>query len=164
MDSLMYALDQLPAEMPTNTITACEYAVEIIGADLADSSTSLTGLHLTTVVLRLYRQGDQATRVRCLDVIDRLFEFKQVRVHRVVASKDLQLPETVKRGADGGSFTLLAEPDCLLTENDAGELTVELLACNIFDPSTGQPRSSDLNEVDCWMIDTNHDGCPSARG
>ena len=83
---------------------------------------------------------------------------KQVRVHRVVASKDLQLPETIKRGADGGSFTLLAEPDCLLTENDAGELTAELLACDIFDPSTGQPRSSDLNEVDCWMIDTNHDG------
>lgn len=83
---------------------------------------------------------------------------KQVRVHRVVASKDLQLPETIKRGADGGSFTLLAEPDCLLTENNTGELTVELLACDIFDPSTGQPRSSDLNEVDCWMIDTNHDG------
>ena len=83
---------------------------------------------------------------------------KQVRVHRVVASKDLQLPETIKRGADGGSFTLLAEPDCLLAENNTGELTVELLACDIFDPSTGQPRSSDLNEVDCWMIDTNHDG------
>ena len=83
---------------------------------------------------------------------------KQVRVHRVVASKDLQLPETIKRSADGGSFTLLAEPDCLLAENNDGELTVELLACDIFDPSTGQPRSSDLNEVDCWMIDTNHDG------
>ena len=83
---------------------------------------------------------------------------KQVRVHRVVASKDLQLPETIKRGADGGSFTLLAEPDCFLKENDNGDLTVELLACDIFDPSTGQPLSSDLSEVDCWMIDTNHDG------
>ena len=83
---------------------------------------------------------------------------KQVRVHRVVASKDLQLPETIKRGADGGSFTLLAEPDCLVTENNNGELTVELLGCDIYDPSTGQPRGSDLSEVDCWMIDTNHDG------
>ena len=77
MDSLMYALEQLPAEMPTNAIIACEHAVEITGADLADPSTSssLASLHLTTVVLRLYRQGDQDTRVRCLDVIDRLAEF-----------------------------------------------------------------------------------------
>ncbi|MCY3567980.1 MAG: hypothetical protein OXH38_05095 [Chloroflexi bacterium] len=77
MDSLMYALEQLPAEMPANAITACERAVEIAGADLADPSTSssLAGIHLTTVVLRLYRQGDQDTRVRCLDIIDRLAEF-----------------------------------------------------------------------------------------
>ena len=75
MDSLMYALEQLPADMPTNAITACERAVEITGAGLADPSTSLTGLHLTRVVLRLYRQGDQDARVRCLDIIDRLFEF-----------------------------------------------------------------------------------------
>ena len=37
----------------------------------------------------------------------------------------LELPETIKRGADGGSFTLLAEPDCCLKENDDGDLTVE---------------------------------------
>lgn len=76
MDDLMYALEQLPAEMPTNAITACERVVEIAGAALADPSTSssITGLHLTTVVLRLYRQGDTDTRVRCLNIIDRLAE------------------------------------------------------------------------------------------
>ena len=30
---------------------------------------------MVTVVLRLYRQGDQDTRVRCLNIIDRLAEF-----------------------------------------------------------------------------------------
>ena len=77
MNSLMYALEQLPAEMPTNAITACERVVEITGAGLADPSTSsaLAGIHLTTVVRRLYRQGDEGTRVRCLDIIDRLAEF-----------------------------------------------------------------------------------------
>lgn len=76
MDDLMYALEQLPAQMPTNAIAACERVVEIAGADLADASTSisLTGLHLTTVVLRLYRQGDTDTRARCLNIIDRLAE------------------------------------------------------------------------------------------
>ena len=75
--SLIYALEQLPAEMPTNAITACERAVEITGAALADPSTTsaLTGHDLTKVVLRLYRQGNQEARVRCLDIIDRLAEF-----------------------------------------------------------------------------------------
>lgn len=77
MDSLMYALEQLPAEIPANAITACERVVEITAADHADPSTpnSLPGPHLTTVVLRLYRQGDRDSRVRCLDIIDRLAEF-----------------------------------------------------------------------------------------
>ena len=56
---------------------ACERVVKITGADLADPSkaSARTGIHLTTVVLRLYRQGDQDTRVRCLNIIDRLAEF-----------------------------------------------------------------------------------------
>lgn len=83
---------------------------------------------------------------------------QQVRIHQVVASKDLQLPETVKRGADGGSFTLVARPDCFVRDTDDGQLTVELIGCDVFDPVTCQTRSSDLSEVDCWMIDTNHDG------
>ena len=32
--------------------------------------------HPVTVMLRLYRQGDKTTRVRCLNIIDRLAEFK----------------------------------------------------------------------------------------
>ena len=82
---------------------------------------------------------------------------QQVHIHRVVASKDLQLPETIKRSADGGSFTLLAEPDCHLRPDDDGRLTVELLGCDIYDPATGRPHASNLHDVDCWMIDTNHD-------
>ena len=89
MDSLMYALDQLPAEMPANAITACERAVEITGADLADPSkaSALTGIHLTTVVRRLYWQGDKGTRVRCLDIIDRLAEFNLYDLERTLDSE-----------------------------------------------------------------------------
>jgi hypothetical protein len=32
----------------------------------------LIGRHLIAIVLRLYRQGDAATRAGCLDIIDRL--------------------------------------------------------------------------------------------
>lgn len=76
MGNLIYALEQLPAAMPTSAVIACERVVEAAGADLSDFSTSsaLTGRHLITVVLRLYRQGNQETRIRCLNIIDRLAE------------------------------------------------------------------------------------------
>ena len=76
MGNLIYALEQLPAAMPASAVVACERVVEAAGADLTDLSTSsaLTGRHLITVVLRLYRQGSQETRIRCLNIIDRLAE------------------------------------------------------------------------------------------
>ena len=80
-----------------------------------------------------------------------------VHVHRVVASRDLRLPETVKRSADGGSFVLLAEPDVILGTSDDG-ITVELLGCDTYDPAANRARGYGTDEVECWMLDTNHDG------
>ena len=93
MDSLMYALEQLPAEMPANAITACERVVKITGADLADPSkaSALTGLHMVTVVLRLYRQGDQDTRVRCLNIIDRLAEFNLYDLEPTTRRREIEM-------------------------------------------------------------------------
>ena len=81
-----------------------------------------------------------------------------VHVHRVVASRDLRLPETVKRSADGGSFVLLAEPDVILGTSDDGNITVELLGCDTYDPAANQARGYGTDQVECWMLDTNHDG------
>ena len=38
-------------------------------------------------MLRLYRQGDQDTRVRCLDIIDRLAEFNLYDLERTLDSE-----------------------------------------------------------------------------
>ncbi len=79
-------------------------------------------------------------------------------VHRVVASKDLQIPELSKQGADGGTFTLLGEPDCEVRRtSDGTSLVVRLLGCDTYDPSTGTVRETDEDHIDCWMIDTDHD-------
>lgn len=79
-------------------------------------------------------------------------------VHRVVASKDLEIPELSKQGADGGTFTLLGEPDCEVRRtSDGTSLVVRLLGCDTYDPSTGTVRETDEDHIDCWMIDTDHD-------
>lgn len=73
---LIGTLESMTTPLPPSTIAACERAVEVAGTDLGNISTAraLTGQLLITVVLRLYRQGDEDMRIRCLDLVDRLSE------------------------------------------------------------------------------------------
>jgi len=75
-DQLFDALDRSTQLLPEATMTACERAVEIAGHELGDMRTrrAATSDDLIAVVLRLYRQGDDTRRRRCLDVIDKLSE------------------------------------------------------------------------------------------
>ena len=78
-------------------------------------------------------------------------------VHRVIASKDLQIPELAKN-PDGGTFTLLGEPDCEVRRtSDGTSLIVRLRGCDTYDPQSGQVREANLDRIDCWMVDTDHD-------
>jgi hypothetical protein len=62
--------------LPDATIAACERAIALAGNALGDITTRhpITADYLISIVLRLYRQGDAATRLRCLDLIDQLSE------------------------------------------------------------------------------------------
>ena len=78
-------------------------------------------------------------------------------VYRVMASRDLQIPE-LSKSADAGAFTLLGEPDVALTVDAAGLLVAEVRGYDTYDPASGTPAAGDGDDVDCWMIDTDHDG------
>jgi hypothetical protein len=75
-DALFFALDRSHSLLPEETIEACERAVQVAGGAMGDISTrhSASSTDVIAVVLRLYRQGDDRLRSRCLDVIDRLTE------------------------------------------------------------------------------------------
>jgi hypothetical protein len=62
--------------LPGATITACERAIALAGTALGDITTRhpMTADNLISIVLRLYRQGDATTRLRCLDLTDQLSE------------------------------------------------------------------------------------------
>ena len=81
-----------------------------------------------------------------------------MRVHRIVASRDLRLPETRKSSGDSGSFVMLAEPDVVLRTITDGRVTVELLGCDTYDPAANRVSGLGTEDVQCWMLDTNHDG------
>lgn len=102
-----------------------------------------------------------------------------IDLHRVSADKGLQIDETIKGGEDGGTFTVLSDLAMDLAvvrdedhqpvmrtvraengaETERMMLKVELLGWDTYNPGTGAVRSGDdPDEIDCWMIDPNHDG------
>jgi len=74
-------------------------------------------------------------------------------------SQELHAAEAYKAGG-GNLFTVFGEPDIALDRDAAGQCTVRLLGVDIFDPTTGEVRSSGRVEDDvaCWLIDTDYDG------
>jgi len=73
-EDLFITLDDSTRLLPAAALPACERAVEIADRELGDIRTARAAMsnHIINVVLRLYRQGDNRTRERCLDVIDGL--------------------------------------------------------------------------------------------
>jgi adenine-specific DNA-methyltransferase len=64
--------------------------------------------------------------------------------------------ELLKKTGAGNLFMVFGEPDVVLSTSKTGDLTVELNGVDIYDPTTGQVRSSSTDEIACWFIDTNY--------
>ena len=88
--NLIHAFERMPSLLPAGAITVCERAVDIANTEVGEAgsepmtSSALTGRGFITVVLRLYRQGDNHARGRCLDIIDRLAEFSMSDVEHAL--------------------------------------------------------------------------------
>lgn len=64
--------------------------------------------------------------------------------------------ELLKKTGTGNLFMVFGEPDVNLVTSKTGELVVELNGVDIYDPTTGQVRSSSTDEIACWFIDTDY--------
>ena len=80
-----------------------------------------------------------------------------VRVFRVVANRDLQIPG-LSNQTDTGALTLLGEPSVDLDTASDGYLVVQIHGYDTFDPTTRTVQPSDGDDIDSWMVDTAHDG------
>jgi len=70
---------------------------------------------------------------------------------------DLLMGEELKKSAAGNLFTVFGEPDIELREVANGRRIVEIKGVDVFDPTTGEVRSSDTSQIALWMIDTDYD-------
>ncbi len=66
--------------------------------------------------------------------------------------------ELLKKTGTGNLFMVFGEPDAEITQHKDGKISVELRGIDIYDPSTGQVRSSSTDEIACWFVDTDYNG------
>ncbi|MEG5046285.1 site-specific DNA-methyltransferase [Microcoleus sp. B4-C1] len=63
--------------------------------------------------------------------------------------------ELLKKTGAGNLFMVFGEPDIELKRQD-GKLVVTLKGLDIYDPTTGEIRSSSPDDIACWFIDTDY--------
>ena len=69
---------------------------------------------------------------------------------------DLHMSEELKNTGAGNLFVVFGEPDIEWDFNEDGEIVVEVLGIDVFDPKTGEVRASGKNDIAAWFIDTDY--------
>lgn len=65
--------------------------------------------------------------------------------------------ELLKKTGAGNLFMVFGEPDIEIKRQDT-QLVVTLNGLDIYDPTTGEIRSSSTDDIACWFIDTDYNG------
>jgi adenine-specific DNA-methyltransferase len=65
--------------------------------------------------------------------------------------------ELLKKTGAGNLFTVFGEPDVEIEKSIQG-VTVEIHGVDVYDPTTGQVKSSSTDDIACWFVDTDYDG------
>ncbi len=64
--------------------------------------------------------------------------------------------ELLKKTGVGNLFMVFGEPDVEILEAEDGLVKVAIRGVDVYDPTTGQVRSSSTDDIACWFIDTNY--------
>jgi adenine-specific DNA-methyltransferase len=62
--------------------------------------------------------------------------------------------ELLKKTGAGNLFMVFGEPDIEVRKTNGGKLIVEIRGLDVYDPTTGEIRSSSTDDIACWLIDT----------
>jgi adenine-specific DNA-methyltransferase len=82
----------------------------------------------------------------------------RLRVLLARVNPDLAMgDELLKKTGSGNLFMVFGEPDVELRRLENDQLEVEIHGVDVYDPTTGQVRSSSTDDIACWLVDTNYD-------
>ena len=69
---------------------------------------------------------------------------------------DLHMSEELKNTGAGNLFIVFGEPDIEWDFDEDGNIVVEVLGIDVFDPKTGDVRASGKDDIAAWFIDTDY--------
>ncbi len=64
--------------------------------------------------------------------------------------------ELLKKTGAGNLFMVFGEPDVKIEKAKDNQLVVKIKGVDVYDPTTGEIRSSSTDDIACWFIDTNY--------
>jgi adenine-specific DNA-methyltransferase len=70
---------------------------------------------------------------------------------------ELHMSDELKNTGAGNLFVVFGEPDIKWGFDSDGEIVVEVLGVDVFDPKTGDVRASGKGDIAAWFIDTDYD-------
>jgi adenine-specific DNA-methyltransferase len=91
--------------------------------------------------------GEEASTLGRLTIL-------QARMNPDLAMDD----ELLKKTGTGNLFMVFGEPDIDVRAAGDGALEVEIRGLDVYDPTTGDLRSSSVDDIAAWFLDTNYDG------
>jgi adenine-specific DNA-methyltransferase len=66
--------------------------------------------------------------------------------------------DLLKKTGTGNLFMVFGEPDIHVRRVGEDQLQVEIRGLDVYDPTTGELRSSSVDDIAAWFLDTNYDG------
>jgi adenine-specific DNA-methyltransferase len=92
-------------------------------------------------------------------VSEEIHRYGKLTVLPARINPDLQMGNLLlKKSGAGNLFMVFGEPDVEVKEQPDGKLTVSIKGVDIYDPTTGEIRSSSTDDIACWFIDTEYNG------
>jgi adenine-specific DNA-methyltransferase len=75
---------------------------------------------------------------------------------RAKMNPELHMSDELKNTGAGNLFVVFGEPDIKWDFDKDGEIVVEVLGIDVFDPKTGEVRASGKDDIAAWFIDTDY--------
>jgi adenine-specific DNA-methyltransferase len=66
--------------------------------------------------------------------------------------------ELLKKTGAGNLFMVFGEPDIAILKTPTGQRQIEICGLDVYDPTTGEIRSSSTDDIACWFVDTAYNG------
>jgi adenine-specific DNA-methyltransferase len=80
----------------------------------------------------------------------------KVPVLKARMNADLHMADDLRKTNKANLFVIFGEPDIDIVPDKNNRIRVKVNGVDVFDPSTGEVRSDDVDGIACWFIDTDY--------